>query len=77
MIQRIQSLYLLIVSVLTGTSFGFFNDEWLNEKYFTSFGLVIWYSIVNLMVIFLFKNRKIQIKLKLLNVFINLSIIGL
>ena len=77
MIQRIQSIYLFIVSILTGTTFGFFNDEWLIEKYFGIFTLFIGSFILAMIVLFLFKKRGFQIKLNQLNVLLNLSIIGL
>ncbi|APD08103.1 hypothetical protein UJ101_02605 [Flavobacteriaceae bacterium UJ101] len=77
MIQRIQSIYLFIVSLLTGTTFGFFNDEWINEEYFGILGMIIGSCILAIIVIFLFRKRGFQIKLNRLNVLLNLSIIGL
>lgn len=77
MIQRIQSIYLFVVSILTGTTFAFFNDEWINKEYFGILGMTIGSCILSIIVIFLFNKRGFQIRLNRLNVLLNLSIIGL
>ncbi|MFV0237791.1 MAG: DUF4293 family protein [Flavobacteriales bacterium] len=77
MIQRVQSVYLLIVSILTGTVFGFFNDKWINEQYFGILGMVVGSCILALIVFFLFNKRDFQMRLNQLNILLNLSIIGL
>ncbi len=77
MIQRIQSIYLFLVSIMTGTTFIFFNDEWVNDRFFELVGTFIGSYLLALIVIFLFKKRGFQMKLNRLNVLLNLSIIGL
>lgn len=77
MVQRIQSVYLFLVSLITGTTFVFLNDEWINDHFFELVGTFIGSCLLALVVIFLFKKRGFQIKLNRLNVLLNLSIIGL
>ncbi len=77
MIQRIQSIYLFIVSILTGTTSVYFNDEWINNEFFGILGMFSGSCLLAFIVIFLFKKRGFQIKLNRLNILLNLSIIGL
>lgn len=82
MIQRIQSIYLLIVGILAG--FGIFAPLWVNDKLITVKGfdniyiLALFVSIIVLSVltIFLFKNRKLQFVLVRFNILINIILLG-
>ena len=77
MIQRIQSIYLLIVSFLTGILSGVFEDEWLSESHYELLGIAIVSCLSALGAIFLFKNRKTQLKVNGLNIFFNVIIVVL
>ncbi|MFV0530814.1 MAG: DUF4293 domain-containing protein [Flavobacteriales bacterium] len=77
MIQRIQSIYLLIVSILIGATFAYFNDEWIKNKFFEISGIFIGSCLLAFVTLFLFKKRGFQIKLNQLNILLNVSIIGL
>lgn len=82
MIQRIQSIYLLIVGVLAGL--GIFSPLWIKNKLFVVKGfdnvyiLALFASVIVLSVltIFLFKNRKLQFVLVRFNILINIILLG-
>ena len=84
MIQRIQSVYLLIV-VLLGAVLPFFLPVWSTEEgtsvfatdqfmIMTVFGAS---AILALITIFLYKKRKLQISLGRLNIILNFILLGL
>ncbi len=77
MIQRIQSVYLIIAFLLSGISALLFNDEWIQAGLFDILGLIISSCLFSLIAIFLFKRRVFQINLNKLNLLLNLSVIGL
>ncbi len=83
MIQRIQSVYLLIV-VLVGAVLPFFLPVWSTEEgtsvfatdqfmIMTIFGAS---AILALVTIFLYKNRRLQISLGRLNIVLNFILLG-
>ena len=73
MLQRIQTLYLLIVSVLTAllfffpSAFGRGVDNFSVDVYF-SFPLIALSLLLSVSCIFLYKNRSLQIKLNYMNI---------
>lgn len=79
MIQRIQSLYLLIAAVVSGglsqvfsTGFdaiGVINNPYIYESLVVS-------GIFSLIIIFIFKNRKLQFVLGRLNILLNIILLG-
>jgi hypothetical protein len=84
MIQRIQSLYLFVASLLTGV-IPFFFPIWKNAAkqpvfmtsdvvYIVLFGLS---TVMSLVCILLFKNRQNQFVLNRLNIILNFILIGL
>lgn len=84
MIQRIQSLYLFVASLLTGVV-PFFFPIWMNAAkkpvfmtsdvtYIVLFGLS---TVMSLVCILLFKNRQNQFVLNRLNIILNFILIGL
>ena len=82
MIQRIQSIYLLIVAFLAGL--GIFSPLWKNKELFVVKGfdsiyiLSLFASVIvlSLVTIFLFKNRKLQFVLVRFNILINIILLG-
>ncbi|MEM7381256.1 MAG: DUF4293 domain-containing protein [Bacteroidota bacterium] len=83
MIQRIQTLYLIIVAILAG-GLPFWLSLWTNmegvQQYAAS---VLWISVVfyvvaamALLSIFLYKNRQNQFFLNRLNILLNLFLLG-
>lgn len=89
MIQRIQTIYLLLASLL-GAFLGFYNPHlWrarlVNNtyKYFSGqsdykyFVLTMIIILVAFLSIFLFKKRKLQFRLTLLNFFLSIGLIAL
>lgn len=91
MIQRIQSVYLLLVAVISG-GLTFILPLWdeIDQKIFALdlFNgedallklvpvLFIFSAVVTLIVIFLFKNRKLQFVLNRITILINLFLLGL
>ena len=84
MIQRKQSLYLLLVVILNGLLLGKIiplwkdpNSEWVYATHFLESNIAIGASIVLALVsIFLFKNRKLQFVLGRINIIINFFAIG-
>ncbi|TMM57941.1 DUF4293 family protein [Maribacter algarum] len=83
MIQRIQTIYLVIVALLA-TVLPFFLYLWLNangEEFFAKHDILVataFYSIgaLGLIAIFLFKNRKNQFVVNRLNMILNLFLLG-
>ncbi|WP_340203087.1 DUF4293 domain-containing protein [Ascidiimonas sp. W6] len=83
MLQRIQSLYLLIVAILTG-ALPFWLAIWTdmegnqvfakNEVFVSSAFLVS--AIAALVTIFIFKDRKLQFVLNRLNIILNFTLLG-
>lgn len=79
MIQRIQSLYLLLAAVVSGglsqilpTGFdkiGVFNAPYIYETFIVS-------AIISLIIIFIFKNRKLQFVVARLNILLNIILLG-
>ena len=82
MIQRIQTLYLLIVAILAGL--GIYFPLWITNKLIVVKGfdniyiLSLFASVIVLSVlsIFLYKNRKLQFVLGRLNILINIILLG-
>lgn len=83
MIQRIQSIYLLIV-VFLGAGMPFLVSLWKNEAQIDVFasdepivlGAFLFSALLALVTIFLFKNRKGQFVLNRLNIVLNFSLLG-
>ena len=82
MIQRIQSIYLLIVAILAGLGiyFPIWDDQKLNViKGFDNIYILSLFAsviVLALLTIFLFNNRKLQFVLNRLNILINLILLG-
>ena len=84
MIQRIQSIYLLIAAVISG-GLQFVFHLWENVKgviifakdNMVYFGLFLASAVLALITIFLFKNRKLQFVLGRLNIILNFILLGL
>ncbi|WP_185145370.1 DUF4293 family protein [Apibacter muscae] len=73
MIQRIQSIYLAIIGILSfviGFITDFIPEDWADMFLFFFIGLLSFFSL------FSFKKRKIQIKINYLNIIINVVLIG-
>lgn len=82
MIQRKQSIYLLLASLVSGVSVWVFNlwktttdwiqahDDWIVLLLF------LISSLLSLATIFLFKKRALQMRLGRLNILLNISLIG-
>lgn len=83
MLQRIQSVWLLLVAIFAAITFRFpfANGDWLKDAIPTSVPLdaktTIWLSIITVLTgavgfvtIFLFDNRKLQLKLCYLGIFL-------
>ncbi len=79
MIQRVQSLYLLLAAIISGglsqilpTGFdeiGVFNTPLIYEG-------LLFSAIFSLLIIFVFKNRKLQFVLGRLNILLNIILLG-
>lgn len=83
MIQRIQTLYLFLVAVISGgLSFVFYlwtNNEGENVfavDNFTYLGMFLGSALLSLIAIFRFKNRKSQFVLGRLNIILNFILLG-
>lgn len=82
MIQRIQSVYLLIVAILAGL--GIYSPLWIKNKLIVVKGfdniyiLSLFASVIviSLLAIFMFKNRKLQFVLGRFNILINIILLG-
>ena len=84
MIQRIQSIYLLVsAGISAGLTFVFHLWTTLKETLFFAkddmmyFGLFLGSAALSLISIFLFKNRKSQFMLGRLNIILNFFLLGL
>lgn len=90
MIQRVQSLYMLLAALVTGVlsvvfPLYIYGDTMVTLKETFSSGnvytiiagvLFVLSTILSLMTIFLFKNRKLQINLNRINIVINFFLLG-
>jgi len=82
MIQRIQTIYLLIVAILAGL--GIYLPLWINNKLIVVKGfdniyilsLFVTEIVIAILTIFSFKNRKLQFVLGRLNILINIILLG-
>ena len=70
MIQRIQTIYMLIVSIISGVAFFFMFGVW---AWFLVFGLSCLRAIIS---IFAFKKRQNQFVLNRINILSNLILLG-
>jgi peptidoglycan/LPS O-acetylase OafA/YrhL len=82
MIQRKQSIFLFLAGLIGAVSTWFadlwkVSTEWVQpEDNTVTLLLFLLSAVVSLAVIFLFKNRKLQIQLNTANVFLNVLLIG-
>ncbi len=84
MLQRIQTVYLLIATLASGGLIFVFHLWTTKEgvQYFAQdemlyFGLFLGSALLSLISIFMFKNRKLQFVLGRLNIILNLILLGL
>ncbi|ANE50470.1 DUF4293 domain-containing protein [Flavisolibacter tropicus] len=90
MIQRKQSLWLLLAAAFDATTFRFpiYSGDWMKDTTPAAIDLnantTIWFTILTVLVgglafvnIFLFKNRKMQLRLCFLGIFITLALLAL
>ena len=83
MIQRIQTIYLLIAFLLSGVLI-FFVSLWRNEAgqpvyvedVLLALALFLGSALLSLVTIFLFKNRKLQFVLGRVNILLNFILLG-
>jgi len=82
MIQRIQSIYLLLVAVIAGL--GLYSPLWTNNKNIEVKGfdnvyilaLFVFVIVLSVVSLFLFKNRKLQFVLGRINILINILLLS-
>ena len=83
MIQRIQTIYLLIVLILASVGvylhFDEFNDFIVSKNFDNIYILSLFASVVvvSIWTIFMYSNRKLQFVLDRLNILINLILLGI
>lgn len=90
MLQRIQSIWLLLAAIFAAITFRFpfYTGDWLKDEIQSPIDLnaqtVIWLTIVTVIVgaiafinIFLFSNRKLQLKLCYLGIFVTVVLLVL
>lgn len=90
MIQRIQSLWLILAAAFDATTFRFpiYSGDWMKDTTPAAIDLnantTIWFTILTVLAgglafatIFLFKNRKMQLRLCFLGIFITLALLAL
>lgn len=91
MLQRIQSVWLFLTSVFSAITFKFpfYNGDWLKDNLPNIFvdlnaTTTIWLTIITVIIgvlafitIFLFKDRKLQLKLCYLGIFLSLVLLTL
>lgn len=83
MIQRIQSIFLLIAVVVSGVLSNVFDlwksgVEWMQANdYYGIFALFLASAVLSLVVIFLYKDRKRQLIFNRINLMLNLVLVGL
>src|SRR5215212_2867564 len=88
MIQRIQSIWLLLASIFDAITFRFpfYNGDWLRDNVQSSIDLnastTIWLTILSVLTgavsfinIFLFDNRKLQLKLSYFGIFLSVVLL--
>ena len=84
MIQRIQTVYLIIAAIVSGGLIFVFN-LWTNnddalvfaQTELLYFGMFLGSALLSIITIFMFKNRKSQFILGRLNILLNLILLGL
>jgi len=83
MLQRIQTVYLLLNTVLTGGIALLFPYGWnqnglplFAKDHFLVLGILLGSAVVSVVTIFLFKNRKLQFVLGRINILLNLILLG-
>ena len=84
MLQRIQTVYLLIAA-LFNAGFIFIFELWNDlagnpvyiEYVYSALGLTLFSALLSIITIFLFKNRKLQFVLGRVNILLNLILLGL
>lgn len=83
MVQRIQSIFLFLVALVAGVFSNIFNlwkdgTEWMQaHDYNLILALFISSGILALLTIFFFENRKRQLLLNIINIFMNIVLVGL
>lgn len=83
MIQRIQSIFLFLVAMVAGVFSNLFDlwrvgTEWMQANdYKLIYALFISSGILALLTIFFFKNRKRQMLFNIINIFMNIVLVGL
>ena len=84
MLQRIQTVYLLIAALISAGFvfiFKLWEDQSGNPVYiedvYSALGLTLLSALISLVTIFLFRNRKLQFVLGRINILLNLILLGL
>ena len=84
MLQRIQTVYLLIAALFSAGFvfiFKLWNDQAGNAVYiedvYSALGLTLLSALISIVTIFLFRNRKLQFVLGRINILLNLILLGL
>ena len=83
MIQRIQSIFLFLVAMVAGVFSNLFDlwrvgTEWMQANdYKLIYALFISSGILALLTIFFFKNRKRKMLFNIINIFMNIVLVGL
>lgn len=82
MIQRKQSIFLFLAGIISAGS-AWLGDLWKNatgwvqaEDMILLLGLFLFSALLSVVSIFLFKNRLLQIRLGLLNILLNILLVG-
>lgn len=82
MIQRKQSVFLFFSGIISIISIWFANlwkaaTQWIQpDDNITAFVLFLLSAFISLVTVFLFKNRKLQVKLNIVNIILNILLIG-
>jgi len=82
MIQRKQSVFLFFSGIISIISIWFANlwktaTQWIQpDDNITAFVLFLLSAFISLSTVFLFKNRKLQVKLNIVNIILNILLIG-
>lgn len=82
MIQRKQSLFLILASIISGVSAWIahlwkFSEEWVKpEDNVAALLLFIISTLLSVFALISFKNRKLQIQVTMMNLFLNFLLIG-
>ncbi|MXV39254.1 DUF4293 family protein [Flavobacteriaceae bacterium Ap0902] len=83
MIQRIQSIFLFLAALVSGVFINLFDlwrqgVEWMQaDDYVGIYALFIASGVLSLVSIFFFKNRKRQMTINVINIFLNIVLVGL